>query len=200
MIHHTAIISKNVTFGDNVQVGPYCVIGSPHGALHIPDGSVIRSHSVIEGGNTFGPGLETGHHVLIRTGNVFGRSFKVGSYASIEGGVTAGDGVRLGGRVQMGSQFPNGERLFLGDNVVMYGNVFVTDVRKPPSSSYEPPWFGRGCVICANAVILAGVRVGDGAFVAAQAFVDKDVPDGGFFGRREKAEWPEADDPVWARS
>jgi len=197
VIHYTATVAKNVTFGDNIQVGPYCVIGSPHGPLHIPDGAVIRSHSVIEGGNSFGPGLETGHYVLIRHGNSFGRSFRIGSYASIEGGTTIGDGVRLGGRVQMGSQFPDpGTRLYVSDNVVMYGNVFVIDVRKPPSDNFEPPFFGEGCIIGANAVIHAGVRIGANALVAAHAFVNRSVPDNGFFGRGMR-EFPAAKDPVW---
>lgn len=185
MIHPTAVVHGDVTFGRNVVVEPFCVLGSDHGALHFPDGSVIRSHTVIEGGNTLGLGFQAGHHALVRHGNTFGRNVKVGSYASIEGGVDAGNGVQFGGRVQMGSQFPDPlTRLRIGDNAVFYGGVFVTDVRRPPDGNYDPPVFGRGCVICAYAVILAGVRVGDGAFVAAKAFVDKDVPDGGYFGRK----------------
>ena len=72
MIHPTAIIHRNVHLGPDVEVEPFCIIGSEHGRLVINGKSIIRSHSIIEGGSEIGPDLETGHHVLIRTGNQIG--------------------------------------------------------------------------------------------------------------------------------
>lgn len=51
MIHPTAIISSKAELGENVEVGPYCVIGDH---VRLGDGCVLHSHVVIEGTSTIG--------------------------------------------------------------------------------------------------------------------------------------------------
>ncbi len=58
MIHSTAIIDPSSTVADDVEIGPYCVIGAN---VSIGSGCVLKSHVVIDGhtkigeGNTFFP-------------------------------------------------------------------------------------------------------------------------------------------------
>lgn len=170
-VHPTAIIGPNVFLDTNVEVGPFCVLGSEHGALVIPAGSIIRSHTIIEGGSRFGPGLETGHHVLIRAGNAVGRNLRIGSYSSLEGGGEIGDYVRIHGRCEM-------TKGILRHFARVYGGTYITDNRLPPSNVNEPAILDEGAVVTMNCVVIAGVRVGVGSFVGASSVVAKDVPDG----------------------
>ena len=51
MIHSTAIISDSASIGENVSIGPYCVINEE---VTIGDNCVLKSHVVIDGHTTIG--------------------------------------------------------------------------------------------------------------------------------------------------
>lgn len=171
MIHPTAIIHPDTTIHPSVEISPFCIIGSDHGPLRLGPGTIVRSHSVIEGGSTYGDGLETGHHVLLRTGNVAGRNLRIGTGSSLEGGGVIGNYVRIHGRCEM----TKGE---LRDFARVYADCYITDNRLPPSSVNEPAVIGEGAVLTIGCVVVAGVRLGIGSFVGANTTVTKDVPDG----------------------
>ena len=173
MIHPTAIIHHDVTFGHqpSTEIEPFCIIGSDHGPLHIGGGTIIRSHSIIEGGSNIGAELETGHHVLIRTGNNIGTNLRIGTGSSLEGGGHIGDYVRLHGRVEM-------TKGIIRDFARVYANCYITDNKLPPSNVNDPAIIDEGAVLTIGCVVVAGVRVGVGSFVGANTTVTKDVPDG----------------------
>lgn len=171
MIHPTAIIHPNVHLGSDVEVEPFCIIGSDHGPLWIDGHAVIRSHSIIEGGSIIDPDLETGHHVLIRSGNIIGRNLRIGTGSSLEGGGTIGDYVRIHGRVEM----TKGE---IRHFARVYANCYITDNRLPPSNVNEPVVIDEGAVVTIGCVLVAGVTLGIGSFVGANTTVTKDVPPG----------------------
>ena len=60
-IHSTAIIYPNVTIGENVEIGPYCIIGSTpeiknnypleNKGVVIGDNTIITGHVTIDGGS-----------------------------------------------------------------------------------------------------------------------------------------------------
>ena len=54
-IHKTAIISEDVTLGNNVTIGPYAVIEGP---VTIGDNVTVGAHVVIEGHTTIGRGCQ----------------------------------------------------------------------------------------------------------------------------------------------
>jgi acetyltransferase-like isoleucine patch superfamily enzyme len=170
MIHPTAIIHPNTLIAGSAEIGPFCIIGSDHGRLSLGPGTIIRSHSIIEGGSTIGPQLETGHHVLIRAGNTIGTNLRIGTGSSLEGGGLIGDFVRIHGRVEM----TKGE---IRDFARVYANCYITDNRLPPSNVNVPAIIDEGAVLTIGCVVIAGVRVGIGAFVGANTTVTKDVPD-----------------------
>jgi UDP-N-acetylglucosamine acyltransferase len=62
-IHKTAIISDDVTLGDNISVGPYAVIEGP---VTVGDNTAIGSHCVVEGYTSIGKGCQ------LFTGSVIG--------------------------------------------------------------------------------------------------------------------------------
>ncbi len=171
MIHPTAIVHRDVTLDASVEIEPFCIIGSDHGPLHLGPGTIIRSHSIVEGGNVIGDGLETGHHVLIRTGNEIGRNLRIGTMSRLEGGGEIGDYVRIHGDCEM-------TKGVLRDFARVYGGSYITDNRLPPSDVNVPAVLDEGSVLCMNSVVIAGVRIGIGSFVGANTVVSRDVPDG----------------------
>ena len=73
-----------------------------------------------------------------------------------------------------------GDDTFLGPNVSIFtDNHVFADTDRPihsPGNTLAPVMIGRDCWIGANAALLAGVRVGDGAVIAAGAVLNQDVP------------------------
>ena len=51
MIHKTAIVSDKAQVANNVEVGPFCVIGDN---VKIDEGTILKSHVVIEGNTIIG--------------------------------------------------------------------------------------------------------------------------------------------------
>ena len=45
-IHQTAIIEDGAKIGEDVEIGPYCVIGS---GVTIGDGCLLKSHVILDG-------------------------------------------------------------------------------------------------------------------------------------------------------
>lgn len=171
MIHPSSLIHKGAWVHPTAEIEPFCIIGSDHGPLRLGPGTIIRSHSIIEGGSEIGNGLETGHHVLIRAGNQIGKNLRIGTGSSLEGGGVIGDYVRIHGRVEM----TKGE---IRHFARVYANCYITDNRLPPSNVNVPAIIDEGAVLTIGCVVIAGVRVGIGSFVGANTTVTKDVPDG----------------------
>lgn len=171
MIHPSAIIHPDTDIDPSAVIEPYCIVGSDHGTLRLGPGTIIRSHSIVEGGSTYGDGLETGHHVLLRTGNTAGANLRIGTGSSLEGGGLIGDYVRIHGRVEM----TKGE---IRHFARVYANCYITDNKLPPSNINEPVVIDEGAVLTIGVVVVAGTRIGLGSFVGANSTVTRDVPDG----------------------
>ncbi len=69
-----------------------------------------------------------------------------------------------------------GDGALIGHNVVMATLNHDIDPRKRSDMHPKPIFIGNNVWIGANATILPGVRIGDGAIVAAGAVVTKNVP------------------------
>lgn len=171
MIHPTAIIHPDAWVDPAATIEPFCIIGSDHGPLVLGPETIIRSHSIVEGGSSYGAGLETGHHVLLRHGNEVGTNLRIGTGSSLEGGAQIGDYVRIHGRVEM-------TKGIIRHFARVYANCYITDNKLPPSNVNEPAVIDEGAVLTIGCVVVAGVRLGIGSFVGANTTVTKDVPDG----------------------
>ena len=102
-----------------------------------------------------------------------GQDCTVGQNVYIGPGVTTGHGCKI----QNNAYLPEGVGL---DHEVFVGpGVTFTNCRHPMTSEgYEKTYVGRYAVIGANATIRCGVKIGEGATIAAGAVVTKDVPEG----------------------
>ena len=53
LLHPSAVIEDGANIGENVQVGPFCVVGAN---VSLGDGAVLDSHVVVGGRTTIGLG------------------------------------------------------------------------------------------------------------------------------------------------
>lgn len=171
-------IHDNVVLGDHCSIGDFCIIGHPAGGdyrgkpLVIGAGAVIRSHSVLYEGSTFGPDLRVGHTSLIREGVTAGRNFQIGSFNDLEGEAEVGDWVRFHSNVHIG------RGAVIGDLVWIFPYAVLTNDPIPPSGLKEGVTLGAGSAVCTSAVVLPGTRVGRGAFIGAMTRARGDIPGG----------------------
>lgn len=134
--------------------------------------ATIRSGTIIYHDVEIGESFQTGHRALIRERTVIGDDVLVGTNAVIDGETNVGSNVRL----QTGAYVPR--KTILGDNVFLGPHAVLTNDPYPVRSGSELDGItiGDHVSVGANATILPGVEIGDGAFVAAGAVVQDDVP------------------------
>ena len=169
-----SIIHKNVVIGDNTEIGAYCEIGLPTNLanerpLIIGKGAVIRSHSVLYEGSTFGEHLVTGHRVTIRELTTAGDGFQIGTLGDIQGHCHIGDYVKCHSNVHIG------QHSTIGNYVWIFPYVVLTNDPHPPSEVMAGVTIEDFAVIATMSIILPGVTVKKGALVGAHSSVNKDV-------------------------
>lgn len=106
---------------------------------------------------------------------VIGNNCNINAQVLIENDVIIGDNVT----VKSGVQIWDGTRI--EDNVFIGPNATITNDSMPRSKKYPEKFAGitlkKGCSIGANATLLPGIIVGEGAMIGAGAVVTKDVPE-----------------------
>ena len=111
---------------------------------------------------------------VVLEGAVIGAECNICSHCFVESDVIIGDRVT----VKSGVQLWDGCRI--EDNVFIGPNVTFTNDRFPRSKQYSTEFpelvVERGATIGANATLLPGIRIGEGAMVGAGSVVTKDVP------------------------
>jgi len=164
-----AIIFEPVTLGfpSRENIGKTGFTGSIIG-----NNATLRSGTIIYCDVIIGDDFQTGHNVMIREKTRIGNHVAIGTSTVIDGKVTIGNNVSIQSMVYIPTDTIIGNRVFIGPNTVL------TNDRYPPSyGEMEGPTLRDHAAIGANATILPGVTIGEGALVAAGAVVTRDVPD-----------------------
>lgn len=192
MIHKTAIVSSKAKIGNNVEIGAftivhdevqigdntkiesYCEIGYPTALaeglpLTVGRDSLVRSHSTLYQGSEFGESFVTGHRVTIREKTIAGKNFQVGTLGDIQGHCEIGNFVKFHSNVHVGQHSK------IGNCVWIFPYVVLTNDPHPPSEFMLGVTLEDFSVLATMSVILPGVRVGEGALVAAHSCVSRDV-------------------------
>jgi UDP-2-acetamido-3-amino-2,3-dideoxy-glucuronate N-acetyltransferase len=124
----------------------------------------------------------------ITRGAIIGADCVVAPGAMVDGS-HIGDGSKVGPGCMMGPGFRIGRGVFLGPGVVLCNDVWPRadvegfDIAPLLSGELVAVVIEDRASIGTNAVILPGVTIGAGAFVAAGAVVGRDVPPGHLFTR-----------------
>lgn len=131
----------------------------------IGDGTVIWNRTRVREGARVGSECVIGQDVYIDVDVVVGSRVKIQNQASLYRGVTVEDGVFIGPHVILtNDRYP---RAITPDG----------DLKTAEDWDVSPITIEFGASIGAGAIIVAGVRVGRWALVAAGAVVTSDVPD-----------------------
>jgi acetyltransferase-like isoleucine patch superfamily enzyme len=144
------------------------------GPARLTGPSVVRSGTIIYGDVAIGEHFQSGHHALIREHTVIGRHVTVGTNTVIEGRVTIADFVKIESNCFIPTFTIIGSRVFLGPNVVLTNDKYP--LRRRDIYAPNGPIIEDNVTLAAGAIVLPGVRIGAGSFVAAGAVVTRDVP------------------------
>ncbi len=177
------IIRKNVVIGKNCVVQDFVDIGVPSRdyifareedlpKTEIGENSIIRSFSTIYCDVKIGKNFSGGHGILIREKTKIGENVVLGSYTIVEGYSRIGSNVSIQSRV------------FIPINTIIEDNVFIGPCAVLTNDKYplrkreklRGPVIRKNASIGANAVVLPGIEIGEGAFIAAGSVVTKNVP------------------------
>lgn len=164
--HPTAeILKQAISSGINIEDMEF------NGAT-IGDNAVIRSNSTVYADVNTGNGLRTGHNVLIREGTKIGNDVLIGTNTIIDGRSEIGNSVSIQGNVYIPLNVMIEDNVFIGPCAVLTNDKYPIRTK----SDLKGPILRRGASVGANATILPGIEIGEGAMVAAGALVTKNVP------------------------
>jgi UDP-2-acetamido-3-amino-2,3-dideoxy-glucuronate N-acetyltransferase len=136
---------------------------------------VIHSSAIVDHGAALGDGTRVWHFAHVCAGA------RIGSDCSLGQNVYVGNDVVLGNQVKVQNNVSIYDAVTLEDEVFCGPSMVFTNVYNPRAAvtrkhEYRRTLVRRGATIGANATIVCGVTVGEYAFVAAGAVVNRDVP------------------------
>ena len=106
---------------------------------------------------------------------------RIGARCSLGQGVFVGNDVRIGDNCKVQNNVSIYDAVTLEDDVFCGPSMVFTNVYNPRSAivrknEYRPTLVRRGATLGANCTVICGVTIGEFAFIAAGAVVNRDVP------------------------
>jgi acetyltransferase-like isoleucine patch superfamily enzyme len=144
----------------------------PFQGIWIGDHAIVRPGTTIYCDVVIGSEFRTGHNALIRETTVIGDGVLVGTNVVIDGNCRIGSHVSIQSNAYIPTNTVVEDYVFLGPCCVLANDKYP--VRVP--YGLRGPVVRKGASLGANATVLPGVEIGEGAMVAAGALVTKDVP------------------------
>lgn len=184
------------TWGDDCVVGGYCLFGvvpmanaanrrpvkTDWSPGHIGSRTIIRHYCVIGAGVDIGEDCSLGNFVSIREGVTVGDRCVLGTMVDIQFNVRIADDVKIFNQTQITGNSSIGRGSFLGPGIQSANDPHIPHFSLKDYQHRGQTGIDIGEYVFAgvHATFLPGVKVGDGAVVAARANVTKDVPPGAF--------------------
>ena len=146
------IIEKDVTIGENVEIGNFC---------RIMPGTVIGDNTLIM------------DYVKLMPGTIIGSNCKIDDYVNTSGYVKIGNNVRIK-RCSM-----IGQAVEIEDGAWIGSCVKTTRIKYPKVTmrgEEKEEWIliKKGAMVGSGSLILAGVTIGEGAIIGAGSIIAKD--------------------------
>jgi bifunctional UDP-N-acetylglucosamine pyrophosphorylase/glucosamine-1-phosphate N-acetyltransferase len=159
----TVWFSWDTALGRDVTVEPNVVFGP---GVKVADGATIRAFSHLEGA-TVGEGCEVGPFARLRPGAVLERKAKVGNFVEVKKAVL-GEGAKANHLTYLGdAEIGAGANIGAGTITCNYDGYFK-----------HKTTIGERAFIGSNSALIAPVKIGADAIVAAGSAVSRDVADG----------------------
>lgn len=136
--------------------------------------TLIRAGSIIYCDVTCGSNFQTGHYVLIREHTEIGQHVVIGTNTVLDGNIIIGDYVKIESNCYIPTHTTIGSRVFIGPGVTMTNDKYPLKMR----DTYKPigPIIEDEVTIGGGVIIVPGIRIGRGSFIAAGTVVTKDIP------------------------
>lgn len=137
----------------------------------------VHRSAYVDEGAKIGSGTKIWHFCHVFAGAEIGENCSLGQNVMVANNVRIGNGVKIQNNVSVYEGVTLEDFVFCGPSMV-FTNVLTPRSEYPrnTSSDYASTLVKRGASIGANATIVCGVTLHEGAFVAAGAVVTKDVP------------------------
>ena len=131
--------------------------------------------AVVDEGATLGEGTKVWHFCHVMPGAVVGRRCSFGQNCFVGNRVRLGDNVRVQNNVSLYDGVTLEDDVFVGPSAV-FTNVVNPRSAFPRKDEYRDTLVRRGATLGANCTIVCGIEIGEHAFVAAGAVVNRSVP------------------------
>ena len=173
---HTVFLSADTVLEPDVVVEPNVVFGP---GVRVQSGAEIRAFSHLEGAHV-GPGAVIGPFARLRPGTQVGEAAHVGNFVELKA-ARLGAGAKANHLSYLGdAEIGAGSNIGAGTITCNYDGV-----------NKHRTMIGTQVFVGSDAVLVAPVRIGDGAFVAAGSVITDDVSsDAMAFGRARQVEKP----------
>ncbi len=137
----------------------------------------VHESSYVDENVEIGEGTRIWHFCHIQSGARIGRNCSFGQNVNVSNNVVIGDGVKVQNNVSIYEGVELEDYVFCGPSCVFTNDLTPRAQYPKGSEGYKKTLVKRGASIGANATIVCGHTIGEGAMIAAGAVVTKDVPD-----------------------
>jgi UDP-N-acetylglucosamine acyltransferase len=173
-VHPTAIVDRHAELGTDVTVGPYAIVEA---GVTLGDACVLHAHAIVRGPTVLGPGNQV-HPFAVVGGEPQAKRHAGGPARLVVGTANV---FREHATVHGGTE---GRATQIGDsNLFMVSSHVAHDVVIGSHAVFANATQLAGHAVIADWVTFGGlsgvtqhVKVGEGAFVAAAAACERDVP------------------------
>ncbi len=137
----------------------------------------VHESSYIDDNVEIGENTKIWYFCHIQSGARIGNNCSLGQNVNVSNNVSIGNGVKIQNNVSLYEGVTIEDNVFLGPSCVFTNDLTPRAAHPKGHENYKKTLIKKGASIGANATILCGHTVGEGALVAAGAVVTKDVPD-----------------------
>jgi len=130
--------------------------------------------AIVDEGAEIGEGSRVWHFVHVCAGARIGKRVSLGQNVFVGNRVAIGDDCKIQNNVSVYDNVTLGDGVFCGPSMV-FTNVYNPRSFVERKAEYRDTKVGTGASLGANCTIVCGVTIGDFAFVAAGAVVNRDV-------------------------
>jgi len=136
----------------------------------------VHASAIVDEGAQIGDGTRVWHWVHVSSGARIGRNCTLGQNVFVASKVVIGDNVKIQNNVSIYDEVTLEDDVFCGPSMV-FTNVYNPRSAFSRKNDYRKTLVKRGATLGANCTIVCGITIGEHAFVAAGAVVNRDVPD-----------------------
>jgi len=131
--------------------------------------------AIVDSGATIGAGTHIWHWVHVCAGAAIGSGCSLGQNVFVGNRVKIGNNVKIQNNVSVYDSVTLEDDVFCGPSTV-FTNVYNPRAEVSRKDEYRDTLVKQGATLGANSTIVCGITIGEYAFVAAGAVINRDVP------------------------